>query len=144
MNPWYEQVERFAVKTERFDASKRFTDGRVGSIANRGVDLGAEKMAALIWGLEHDNAVVRRCCLEFLDQHPSEQATAAIVGCLDDPVPRVRWHAVHALLCDECKPGMSYVTDDVLNQVRRIADSAPSEKVRAQANYGLKRMAEAG
>lgn len=144
MNPWYEEVERFAHRSQRFEAGKRFTDGRIGARANRGVPLSEEKVDALIWGLSHDSPVVRRCCLEFLDQHPTQRALPSILRCLEDPVPRVRWHAVHALLCDTCKAGASYLTSDVLARVQTIADSDPSAKVRAQARYGLYRLQAAG
>jgi len=105
VNPYLEIVDSFKHRAQRFPALLAMTDGRVGARANRGVALSAEKRAALIWGLEHQNPVVRRCCLELLDQHPDPDALPHIVTRLHDPVPRVRWHAVHALLCDACKPG---------------------------------------
>lgn len=144
MNPWIDQVERFAIRSERFEACRQFTDGRIGARANRGVALSKEKMDALIWGLSHENAVVRRVCLEFLDAHPDESAIPAIIVCLDDPVPRVRWHAVHALICDTCKAGKSYLTEDVLTRVEALAANDPSPKVRAQACYGLNELSRNG
>jgi HEAT repeat protein len=118
------------------------TDGRPGARANRGVvELSAEKRAALIWGLDHDNPVVRRCCLELLDQHPDPDALPHIVARLDDPVPSVRWHAVHALLCDACKPGAAYTCDpEIVERIRDIAAHDPNAKVRAQAEYALEQM----
>lgn len=137
MNDWYEEVEKFAVRKERFQASIRFTDGRIGARANRGHQLSPEKLDALIRGLGHRNPVVRRCCLEFLDQHPDEKALPSILRCLEDPVPRVRWHAVHALICDKCKPGFSYINDEVAERVSMIAKSDASPKVKSQANDGI-------
>jgi hypothetical protein len=137
VNPWIEQVELFSNRAERFDACNRFTDGRIGAKANRGVELSAEKKDALIWGVSHDNPVVRRVCLEFLDQHPVERAIPSIIRCLDDPVPRVRWHAVHALICDTCKDGKRYFDDSLLERIELIATSDPSPRVRAQARHGL-------
>ena len=113
------------------------TDGRIGARANRGQKLNDEKMEALIWGLSHENAVVRRCCLEFLDTHPSDKALPHILRCLDDPVPRVRWHAVHALICDACKPGASYVSGEALSRIQALAADDPNPRVRKQARWGL-------
>ncbi len=137
MNPWIEVVDSFRIKSKRFEAAKLMSDGRIGARANRGRILSQEKIDALIWGLSHESPVVRRCCLEFLDQHPSDDAIPHIVSCLDDPVARVRWHAVHALTCDACKPGVSYLSADVLNRLRAMADRDPSPKVRSQATWGL-------
>ena len=67
----------------------------------------------------------------------NEKALPTILRCLDDPVPRVRWHAVHALICDKCKTGFSYLNDEVVERVRRVAKSDPSPKVRSQALHGI-------
>ena len=140
MNHWYEEVEKFGIRKERFQAGVRFTDGRIGARANRGRLLSEQKLDALIWGLEHENPVVRRCCLEFLDQHPCDRALPSILHCLNDPVPRVRWHAVHALICDACKLGINYLNDEVLARLQVIAENDPSPKVRKQAIYGLEKI----
>lgn len=137
MNPWNEVVDSFRIRSKRFEAAKLISDGRIGARANRGRILAQEKIDALIWGLGHESPVVRRCCLEFLDQHPNDAAIPHIVNCLDDPVPRVRWHAVHALMCDACKPGASYLSGDALDRVRAMAASDLSPKVRRQAKQGL-------
>lgn len=143
MNPWIDVVDSLKTRAERFNALRRIEDGRIGARANRGRALAPEQVDALIWGLSHPSPVVRRCCLELLDQHPDDRAIPHIVKCLDDVVPRVRWHAVHALICDACKPGSSYLTTDVINHVRELAQSDPSPKVRAQAQWGLQEVAGA-
>jgi HEAT repeat protein len=137
MNPWLDVVDSLRLRAERFDALRLLTDGRVGARANRGRRLPGERLDALIWGLRHPSPVVRRCCLELLDQHPDARAVPHIVACLDDAVPRVRWHAVHALICDACKPGSSYLSDDILARIREMAGGDESEKVRAQAQWGI-------
>ncbi|HEY6598078.1 MAG TPA: HEAT repeat domain-containing protein [Pseudomonadales bacterium] len=141
MNPYLEIVDSFKLRAQRFPALLAMTDGRVGARENRGVTLSADKRAALIWGLEHENPVVRRCCLELLDQHPDPEALPHIVTRLHDPVPRVRWHAVHALLCDACKPGAAYACDpEIIDRIRTVATNDPSTKVRAQTAYGLEQL----
>jgi HEAT repeat protein len=144
MSTWTKVVDSLQVRTERMKALRLIEDGRVGARANRGRSLPAERTDALIWGLSHPSPIVRRCCLELLDQHPDARAIPHIVRCLSDTVPRVRWHAVHALICDDCKAGASYLAADILDCVRRVAQTDPSPKVRAQAQWGLQRMEECG
>jgi hypothetical protein len=139
MNLWLDVVDRLQIRAERFDALLLFTDGQPGARANRGKRLPADRIDALIWGLRHESPVVRRCCLELLDQHPDERAIASIVACLDDDVPRVRWHAVHALICDVCKPGASYLSGEVLDRIHEMAKEDENAKVGAQALWGIER-----
>jgi HEAT repeat protein len=141
MNPYLEVVERLRSPTERYKAAHALGAGGRGARQNRGKQLPPEKIDALIWGLSHASPVVRRCCLELLDQHPDARAIPHVLNALNDPVPRVRWHAVHALLCDACKPGHSYLTPEVAADLRQVADHDPSQKVRRYAQWDL---AEAG
>ena len=137
MNPYYEVVDRLGKAGERYRAAHEMSAGGRGARENRGKQLPAEKIEALIWGLSHESPVVRRCCLELLDQHPDPRAVPHILGALEDPVPRVRWHAVHALLCDACKAGESFLTSDVAARLRRVAEHDPSPKVRGYARWAL-------
>ncbi len=137
MNPYFEVVDRLKIPAERYRAARKMSAGGRGARENRGKQLPAEKVEALIWGLSHDNPVVRRCCLELLDQHPDPRTVPSILSALEDPVPRVRWHAVHALLCDACKAGESFLTPDVAARLRRVAEHDPSPKVRSYAHRAL-------
>jgi hypothetical protein len=137
MNPYLDVVDKLAVRAERFRAQHALSAGGRGARENRGKVLPPEKIEALIWGLTHRSPVVRRCCLELLDQHPDASAVPHIVAALRDPVPRVRWHAVHALLCDACKPGCSFLTPDVAGALREVAAHDESAKVRDYARWGL-------
>jgi hypothetical protein len=74
VNPYLEIVDSFNLRVQRFPALLAMTDGRV-----------------------------RRCCLGLVDQHPDPGALPHIVTRLHDPVPRVRWHAVHVR-----RSGMNY------------------------------------
>ena len=128
-------VESFKIPGDRHHAMAEFSEG-VGRQA-RGKQLSSEKIDALIWGLSHANAAVRRCCLDLLDTHPSDRAIPHIIARLDDPVPRVRWHAVHAIRCDVCKAGSSFLTPALIERLRDISASDPSHRVRREAAVGL-------
>jgi hypothetical protein len=49
----------------------------------------------------------------------------------------VRWHAVHALLCDACKAGSSFLTPDVAAHLQQVAEHDSSPKVRSYAHQAL-------
>ncbi len=138
-NEYYEVVDRFKIPAERYRSGRIMSTGH-GARQNRGRPLPPDKIEALIWGLYHENPVVRRCCLEALDAHPDRSAVPHILAKLEDPVPRVRWHAVHALLCDDCKAGQTHVSPEVIVRVREMAENDPSPKVRQQAAHRLERV----
>ena len=83
------------------------------------------------------NPLVRWFCLGGLDAHPDVRAVPHILRRLEDPVPRVRWHAVHALGCDACKEGQSLMTPEVERRLREVSERDPSQRVRAHAAYQL-------
>ena len=140
MNPIIEIVDQLQHPVKRYRAAEMISGGRK-SRDNRGKALPPEKIDALIWGLQHRSPVVRRCCLELLDLHPDASAMPFIVASLDDPVPRVRWHAVHALLCDTCKAGDSFFTPAVAQRLHQVAERDESVKVR---RYATRALAERG
>jgi len=143
MNPYLDLVDRLRIPAERYRAARDLSAGGRGARENRGKPLSPEKIEALIWGLSHESPVVRRCCLELLDQHPDPSAIPHIVGRLEDPVPRVRWHAVHALHCDACKPGHSFCTPEAATALRRVAEHDPSSKVQSYARQALSERGDA-
>ncbi len=141
MNPYFDVVDRLKIPAERYRAAHSLSAGGRGARENRGKQLPTEKIEALIRGLSHESPVVRRCCLELLDQHPDARAVPHILNRLEDPVPRVRWHAVHALLCDACKAGASFLSANVAARLRRVAEHDSSPKVR---NYAHRALSESG
>ena len=144
MNRWIDVVDRLAQRQDRYEAMLALADGSLGARASRGRALSADRVDALIWGLSHSSPVVRRCCLELLDLHPDARAADAIKTCLDDPVPRVRWRAVHTLGCEVCKAGGSYLDREVVERLKAVALHDPSLKVRAQAAMALGVLSEPG
>ncbi len=137
MNRYIEIVDRLGIPSERFKAAHLMSAGGRGARENRGKQLPEEKIDALIWGLSHQNPVVRRCCLELLDQHPDPRAVPHILATLEDPIARVRWHAVHALLCDACKDGGSFLTPEIAARLDLVASEDASAKVRNYARTAL-------
>lgn len=89
--------------------------------------------------IEHPNPSVRRRCLDLLDHHGDHTIGPTVVRALDDSVPRVRRHAVHALTCSKCREGPLAV--DVVGELVRVTRTDRSEKVRLQATDALGRRA---
>jgi HEAT repeat protein len=133
VNPWLAVIEQLGRRNERYEAMRGLAEGHLGARASRGRPLSEDRIDALIAGLSHASPVVRRCCLELLDLHPDPRAVGAIVTCLEDPVPRVRWHAAHTLSCEACKAGGSYLDSAIRARLREVSLTDPSPKVRAQA-----------
>lgn len=140
MDPHRELVDLLRDPVERYRAQRELT-GPGRTREKRGRPLAPGALDAVIWGLGHESPVVRRGCLEILDLHPDPSAVPHIVARLSDPVPRVRWHAVHALICDACKPGHRLEDEGITRLVRERARNDPNPKVRREAERGL---AEAG
>jgi HEAT repeat protein len=90
----------------------------------------------LAWGaLNHPDPPARRLCLDYLDHLGGPEAAQTFVAALDDPVPRVRRHAIHALTCKVCKPEAWCV--DAVTPLHRIVTHDPSPKVRFEALRAL-------
>ncbi len=137
MNPYLKLVDQLQDPVERYRAARGLSAGGRGSRENRGKRLPATKIDALLSGLQHANPLVRRCCLEILDQHPEPRIVPHLLDRLNDPVPRVRRHAVHALLCEACKDGQSVMSPMIAERLRELAESDPNEKVRNETARAL-------
>ena len=93
-------------------------------------------------GLSHYNPVVRWQCLQLLDAHPDHRAVPDILNLLKDPVPRVRWHAIHALECDACKAGKSLLTSTLLLKIRLLAKQDESKRVLSYAQRVVSQLSD--
>ncbi len=103
------------------------------------VSLDPEAKAALIQGLQHDNAKVRWWCLQLMDHLADESFIPAILPLLGDPVGKVRRHAVHALTCDVCKPARCglELSERVRTRIEEVARVDEDERVREEARSAL-------
>ena len=133
-NPFFELVDRLKIKKERYILGGLLS-AKLGTSPSeqRGKKVSEQKLEALIWGLSHDNPVVRWQCLQLLDAHPDHRAVSDILNLLNDPVARVRWHAIHALECDACKAGESLLTPTLLSKINLLAKQDENKRVRSYA-----------
>ena len=132
-----ELVQRLASKADRVDAIRALAGG-VGATELRRARVSDSAFEALCEGLGDPNPQVRWWCIQVLDHVPDERAVPAIAAPLDDPVPRVRRNAAHALGCDACKPTWCGELPTIIRQ--RLVDMAandPNAKVRAEARRSL-------
>jgi HEAT repeat protein len=86
--------------------------------------------------------MVRRTCVNLLDQLVDEESLPDLVAALDDPDPTVCARALHALACEQCKqnecrPGDDLFVPKALEFVRSHADP----DIRAAAIGALGRIA---
>jgi HEAT repeat protein len=124
--------------TDRRLEAMRGLLGGVGSRELRHVRIGDAAFTALAEGLGDPSPRVRWWCIQLLDHVPDPRALAAIAPLLDDPVPRVRRNAAHALGCVACKPDLGGgLPGDVLDRLALAAHTDPNAKVRAEARHAL-------
>ncbi|HEX2851147.1 MAG TPA: HEAT repeat domain-containing protein [Acidimicrobiales bacterium] len=65
--------------------------------------LGEAARPAVEEGLFSDDADLRVQCTLLIDRLAGNESFELVMLLLDDPDPRVRRHAIHALACDRCK-----------------------------------------
>ena len=95
-------------------------------------------------GLDHPSARVRYECAHALDWLGDDRCVPALVQLLNDPVPRVRAIALHALNCDECKLTPLPPRPDLIQVALDWAAHDPSRRVRQDATWLLMQVAEPG
>ncbi len=84
---------------------------------------------AVLWGLSHPNARVRRGCAGFLDHHATDACFAQLQWvALHDPASKVRRVAAHSASCQQCKP--SPLTGDLVGLLVHVALEDPNRRVR--------------
>lgn len=133
-----ELVEQLCSKADRLRAMRALM-GAVNARDLRSVELTEAAFAALVAGLSHSNPQVRWWSVQLLDHCPDPRSVDAIAPLLDDPVPRVRRNAAHALSCIVCKPSWTgQLAESVIERLSAMAHSDPNAKVRAEATAALR------
>jgi hypothetical protein len=99
---------------------------------------------ALVRGLGARRDRVRFMCAAELDTFGDATTRPPLARLMDDPVPRVRWMAMHALSCHGCgeKPGA--LEPQYRERIVQAAMSDPSVRVRHHAAVGLGLMGDLG
>lgn len=96
-------------------------------------EFGPAAREAVEAGLLADDPTLRAQCALLIDRLAGNESFELMLLLLDDPDPRVRRHAIHALACDRCK------SDDVcalpkgqlIAEAARLLETDPDAHVRA-------------
>lgn len=138
MRNYTDLVNRLAEKESRNETIISLV-GAINARDLANVTLEPEAKAALIQGLNHENAKVRWWCLQLMDHLADESFIPFMLPLLHDPVGRVRKHAVHALTCDVCKPdrcGLE-LSVSIKERIEEVSRSDADERVRKEAATAL-------
>jgi len=132
-----ELVQQLASKIHRVAAMRALVGG-VTATELRNVKVNDRAFAALRDGVGDPNPQVRWWCIQLLDHVADTRAIAAVARALDDPVPRVRRNAAHALGCVACKPDwQGSLPPQITAALARLANGDPNPKVRTEAQRAL-------
>jgi HEAT repeat protein len=130
-------VQRLAVKDERVATMQALMGGTTATELRRSTTR-PETFAALVEGLDDPHPQVRYWCVALLDHVPDRPIADVIAPRLDDPVPRIRRMAAHALGCTGCRPGCPIdLPAPLLARLAALAAEDPNAKVRAEARHAL-------
>ena len=130
-------VQLLGVPTQRLAAIRELVGG-VGARELRQASPSRRAMQALIDGLRDDSPQVRWWCVQLIDHLPDDRALDALVPVLDDPVPRVRRNAAHALGCVACKPTWNgTLAGSVIEKLAEMSTTDANQKVRQEARRSL-------
>jgi HEAT repeat protein len=112
-------------------------DWRVADAARKTlVSTGEPGISAVIRGLSHPSARVRRACADFMDHQGTDGCVETLLEVArQDAVPYVRRAALHALGCQRCKP--TPLQADLVAHLIERALSDKSPRVRREAVGGL-------
>jgi HEAT repeat protein len=101
---------------------------------------GSRALPALRRGLVHDEAIVRRQCVNILDHLLDENSLGVLVAALNDSEPEVVGRALHALACDRCKQGACRAGEETWVQRALTLLHHPNPDLRAAAIDALGRV----
>jgi HEAT repeat protein len=126
-------VDLLADKTQRNEVIVALLGGITATELRR-VKVTAESRQALIAGLKHPNSKVRWWCIQLMDHIADETYFEPLLHVAEnDPTPKNRRHAIHALTCPVCKPNKQPLNIDMRGHLKRIAVSDNNASVRTMA-----------
>ncbi len=100
--------------------------------------------AALVRGLGARQDRTRFECAHALDIFGDISTRAPLASLLEDPVPRVRWMAMHALSCHACGEKPDTLEVFIRARIVEAAESDPSSHVRRHAAGALAAAGDVG
>lgn len=130
-------VDLFADKTQRNVAVVALVGGLTATELRR-VKVSDAARQALIAGLKHPNSKVRWWCIQLMDHIADESYAQPLLDAAQtDPTPKNRRHAIHALVCEVCKPNRQPLNVDVRTELASIARLDRDLTVRDMAQQEL-------
>jgi len=130
-------INLLADKTQRNSVIRALVGGLTATEL-RYVTVTSEAKASLIRGLKHTNSKVRWWCIQLMDHIADESYLKPLLdAAYNDPTPKNRRHAIHALACEKCKPDRCRLNIDIRDDLRRIIESDPDYSVRETALHEL-------
>ncbi len=94
-------------------------------------------VTTLIAGLVHHKGRVRFEYAHLLDTFGDARCIEPLRALMDDPVPRVRWIAMHALTCHGCNPETCIEDPELIARIDEAARQDESLRVRFHATIAL-------
>jgi hypothetical protein len=92
---------------------------------------------ALLLAAERPEARLRFLAAQAMDHFADDRCAEPLRRLVRDPVPRVRWAAIHSLGCDACKLAPLPRDREFLDTLIELALYDPSVRVRRVASYEL-------
>ena len=118
-----------AIGKQRRDAAR--------AVMQRSADRYAAFQAVLVGGLTSRRDRTRFECAAALDQFGDTSTREPLARLMDDPVPRVRWMAMHALSCHACGDKAGPLEPHIRDRIAAAAERDPSVHVRRHAAMAL-------
>lgn len=92
---------------------------------------------ALLLAIESNDPRTRFLAAQAMDHYADARCAEPLARCLRDPVPRVRWAAIHSIGCEACKLAPLPAQVDLVATLVELAQADPSVRVRRVATYEL-------
>jgi len=91
----------------------------------------------LVGGVQARHPKQRQLSAHALDSFGEAWTRPALIAAMDDPAPRVRWMAMHALSCHACGDKPEGLEAHVQGRIIAAATKDPNRKVRFHATHAL-------